>query len=156
MPASIRISIVGDKKIIKKLNKFSDQLLNFRVELGEIGKDLLEFYSNQVFTSQGIALVGKWKKLNEQYRNRKGREFPGAGILQREGTMRRSFQRTTTRNALTIFNETDYFKYHQSSEPRTKLPRRQMIGITNEKKRVIVDILQSGLQKRINAFNTKL
>ena len=70
---------------------------------------------------------GKWPK-----RKRPG----GHDLLEKSGLMRRSFKHKITNRRLRVTNTTDYFKYHQSSEPRkSNLPRRIMMDLD----RVLID-----------------
>lgn len=52
-------------------------------------------------------------------------------------------------NSVTIGNKMDYFKYHQSSAPRSKLPRRVMMSTGGNVKTIIGDIIQADIEGKI-------
>lgn len=64
----------------------------------------------------------KWRALK---RKRKGK-----GILDRTGKMRKSFRAVGTGEGVQITNSTDYASHHQFGAPKAKVPRRQMVPMT--------------------------
>jgi len=45
-----------------------------------------------------------------------------------------------------IHNTAEYFKYHQSRQPRSRLPRRAMMALGNNQKAEIVRFFQAYIQ----------
>lgn len=87
------------------------------------------------FNSEGGTLGMPWKPRLEPY---------GWPILQRTGLMRRSFGAAFGTDFVTLFNSAPYFKYHQSSAPRTtRLPRRVMMRIDDQRRTSIIKYFQS-------------
>jgi hypothetical protein len=61
--------------------------------------------------------------------------------------MQFSFVAQATANSVVISNTKPYFKYHQSTEPRRRLPRRQMLGINDD----VIDIVQQLVRAEVSA-----
>ena len=64
--------------------------------------------------------------------------------------MQFSFDHVSDRNSVTIFNNKSYFKYHQSTAPRKRLPRRQMIGASNGFRTIVARIIKEDVQRKIS------
>jgi phage gpG-like protein len=63
------------------------------------------------------------------------------------GGMQFSFSALATANSVVIGNTKPYFKYHQSTEPRRRLPRRQMLGINDD----VISMVQQLVRAEVNA-----
>jgi phage gpG-like protein len=145
----VSVTITGSDKVVKKLNKLGE--LNFEPEFIKLGDWLKEYYSGPVFLSSGSVLGAPWAPLSSNYQKYKAKKFTGRGILEKTGTMRKSFQAEATKNSVKITNTADYFKYHQSSAPRTVLPRRIMLGTNAVIKTKIKDLLGEGIKRMVNS-----
>lgn len=95
------------------------------------------------FASEGGSTGSPWPQLAESTVKQREREgFPGRHpILARTHTLERAL--TTEGGASVVVQlphyfavaiDLDYFKYHQSNRPRTKLPRRAPINFTQDDK----------------------
>jgi phage gpG-like protein len=144
----MRITINGTEKVIKKLKKLSE--LNFEPEFNKIGEYLKQYYSGEVFLSQGGVFGKRWQPIADGTRKYKTKHYTGKGILERTGNMRKSFTFTATKDSVMVTNTATYFKYHQSSEPRTKLPRRVMIGYNSAIKNQVRSLLNDGVKRLVN------
>jgi len=82
--------------------------------------------------------------------------YPGRGILEATGRMRDSFQYESSNMWTRVFNTVNYFKYHQSRMPRTRLPRRVMMKLDNQRKQSIVQIFHKGLDNFIRKSGFRL
>jgi len=113
---------------------------------------LENIFSNDVFNTEGAVINQTWSPLKQAYAAQKAKKYPGQGILQATGAMRNSFQGLWTANMAQVFNTADYFKYHQSNQPRSgNLPRRAMIALAEAQRRQIVRIFNTYFQKTIAA-----
>ena len=148
-----QVRIEGGKEVKAKLLKLGPSLLKFKPEFKEIGEEVSKYYAGQVFASRGKVIGEPWKALTPAYKRRKAKRYPGAGLLVATGKMQESFQAAATDTGVTITNTAPYFKYHQSTEPRTKMPYRPMMGVNKEVKSIIKTILETGVRKKINAVN---
>jgi phage gpG-like protein len=116
-------------------------------------RTVLYTYIEGAFNTEGaLTRSGKWAPLSESYRRR----YPDRPILDRTGALKRSLtsanatgSRTViTKTSLTIGTTIPYGIYHQSTEPRTKLPRRAPIDLTTEQEQEIARLLNLYLGRR--------
>lgn len=117
-----QISIkLDDRQVIKQINHLSTGLKGYKKPLDEAGDDLLRYYGEDVFKSQGKALGGKWKPLSAAtLKLRKERRMHYANqprttgkILIWTGKLQDSFRKKARRTKLVIDNTANYFKFHQ-------------------------------------------
>lgn len=148
----VTIRITGNAETKARLRKIGSGINDMKDAMEHIGQKVGHYYKNDVFMSSGGALGKKWAPLKAStIRNKKRAGFrqnitvPLVG----SGTMRDSFIAKSTKTNVIITNSTDYFKYHQSSAPRRRLPRRQMIGINNPIKTIIRDIIKDDIARKI-------
>jgi len=112
---------------------------DFTAPLQDASKFLLADVE-QNFVSEG-GLVGGWQPLAHSTALGRAREGFGAEhpILQRTGDLRRSFKANISKKKAVVSSYgVSYYKYHQSIKPRTKIPRRAMLVLTNRTKENIV------------------
>ncbi len=64
--------------------------------------------------------------------------------------MQKSFTSKATDKGVDIENTAKYFKYHQSSAPRTKMPYRPMMGVNSAVEGAIKNRIQAGVRRRID------
>lgn len=145
MPIGIVFEIEGEKHIERSLMISAKSLETYFKPLKR-SADLLLKDIDQAFESEG-AIFGGWPPLSPQYEALKSRQFPGKGILEREGKMRQSFRNYVGTHELIIDNPVEYFKYHQSNKPRSKIPRRVMLFIRNVTKENIIKFFQEYIQE---------
>lgn len=147
---SVAITIKGDKETIAALGKLGSSFLNFQMAMRSIGKELTNYYGNNVFNSQGGAIGQRWPALAQATKKQKVKKFYTATPLVNTGDMKKGFTSTFPDvNSVTIGNKMDYFKYHQSSAPRTRLPRRVMMSTGGSVKTIIGDIIQADIEGKI-------
>jgi phage gpG-like protein len=148
----VRVVVTGDKQLISKLTALGPKLSEFSAAFAILGKELTDYYAGKGFASQGGIFGESWKQLSPVYASKKGRNFPGRGILVASGTMQRNFSFSATPTTLTIGNDTPYFKYHQSTEPRSKMPRRASMGVNSEVKSIVKTVLEADIRNKIRAL----
>lgn len=126
----LTVGVTGLADLQERLANAQDQMKSLPDVLLDVG-NLVKNAAEENFPSEGTVLEDPWEPLAAS--TVKSRERLGYGgespILVRSGVMKGGFQITQTQNMVTIFNETPYFKYHQSDQPRTHLPQRLMLGL---------------------------
>ena len=136
---NLQWSIEGEKQISRILLNVSNAAKDFKKPLEQSATMLRELFEGDVFKTEGRAIQRQWERLSPATVARKARSgspFP-TKILVDTGKMQESFYTTVTSDYAIIGNNQDYFKYHQSNKPRKRLPRRQMMRITNPAKEEI-------------------
>lgn len=134
----IRFAIGGTIELSRQLQNVSAAVQDWTPAFSKSAEDLLEVFSYDVFETEGAALGAAWVPLSMAYAKWKESRYPGTGILTATGHMRESFTSIVDTNSLTIGNAAEYFKYHQSSAPRQRLPRRVMLMLTFNMKETVV------------------
>lgn len=132
MSVVIEGSIEGEQQLSRRLMVMSDGLNDFSEPLQASATELMHSFDTN-FASEG-QLFGGWEARKQDY------PWP---ILQRTGFMKGNFQSDVGRDEAVLTNPTDYFPYHQSNAPRTKLPRRVMMKIDQERKVFIQKAFQA-------------
>lgn len=164
---SVKVRISGDKEAIEGLKKLGQSLVMFKEAMGSIGKELKDFYGNQVMDSEGSIIDEKWPELSDRYalykatghttldparmRNTSGKSiYPGVGILVRTGEMKKSFGYEAQEKSVTIYNDSDHFAFHNSDEARTSnLPQRKVFKVTDDVRDIISHIIDEDIKKKI-------
>lgn len=125
----LSFSIEGEQQISRKLQGLANK--NLKKPFERVGRQLVKFYGTSVFSSEGGVIGERWAS---------GPKYNG---LVRSGTMKKNFKHRATAQSLEVFNETEYFKYHQSNKPRkSALPRRVMIKLDEPRRQLIVKEVQ--------------
>jgi hypothetical protein len=127
----LQVKILGDKETIAYLHTVSGKLRDMSTPMKEIGTELKDYFSNDVFATQGGALGVKWPGLADSTIKQKSRRYRSYAVtpLVRTGAMKKAFYSKTDRSSVTIGNDASQFVYHQSSAPRKKIPYRPMLLI---------------------------
>lgn len=148
MSFQISWDIEGDKQFSRVLNNVSHAAKDLKKPLTQSAVMLRRLFEGDVFKTEGGAIQRKWARLSPATVARKARSgspFPTKPLVD-TGKMQRSFYTSIHSDYAVIDNNADYFKYHQSNKPRSKLPRRVMMRIDNERKVEIVRFFQKHLQ----------
>jgi phage gpG-like protein len=142
MGFGLMFQIEGDVELARVLRVAADKIDNWTPAFEETAITLKKIFSEDVFKTQGAIIEENWSPLSKAYAYRKAKKYPGKGILEASGTMKAGFM-TMFRNDMTqIWNEISYFKYHQSNQPRTKMPRRVMMKLAEAQRVQVVRIFQ--------------
>lgn len=144
---SLQIQITGDKELLKKYGKAKNKLKDFSDEMDEIGKYFLKFFNRDVFETEGDIFGEQWARLNSKYELWKRIKYGGRKVLERSGDLRKGFKMKSGRDFARIFNPVDYAIYHQ--EGTSRLPKRPLVKIDNDRKKVIEDIIRRGVAKKL-------
>lgn len=145
----IQFSIDGQIELSRVLRGIQSSIQDFTPALSQSSEDLIEIFSYDNFESEGGTLEAPWAPLSAAYAKRKERLYPGAGILVATGLMQSSFTGLIDSTSLIIGNTAEYFKYHQSSGPRSRLPRRIMMRLTENMKETVVKNFQTQIYESV-------
>ncbi|SDP33134.1 Phage virion morphogenesis family protein [Arthrobacter sp. ok909] len=152
MGLNLQIEITGDRETVRRLAAMGESLDRLPDAMRETGTYLTGFFSGEVFASHGGAIGMPWPRLSPKTEAQKAREFPGRPMLVRSGLMQRSFRSSFTDSSARVTNTADYFKYHQSDLPRTKLPRRAMMELDAARQRAIAEIVRQAVNRKLAAL----
>lgn len=145
----VTIVIKGDKDVQLKLKRLGRSLHDFKHSMDRIGSKASDYFANQGFGSQGGVFNSKWSRLSPGYAAQKSKRYPGRPPLVATGAMQNSFEHKARPESVTVTNSSPYFKYHQSSLPRTKMPRRQTMGVNEPVRRIVRQELQAEMRRKI-------
>lgn len=148
---SMSITIRGSKETKAKLKRLGSSLYELKPEMADIGAKAAEYYSNQGFASQGGVFGARWAALSPRYAAIKAKLYPGRGMLVRTGKMQDSFTYAASNNQVIVGNSAPYFKYHQSTLPRSKMPRRASMGVNDPVRQMVRTIIEAGIRKKLRA-----
>jgi len=147
---SATVKLTGLDKAIAQLQDMGLQLNDFSPELQNVGDYLMDFFTNDVFSSEGAVYGSPWAPLAEStLRQKRG----GGGILVASGKMRTSYQLMTSTNYLIITNTATnrngdfYAGYHQ--EGTSRMPQRLLMKFDQERMDQIVNRIVTSLNERI-------
>lgn len=125
----VALEVKGDAQVKRSLVAVGLGVRDLRSAMNEVGRGAVKTFSGPVFTSRGQFIGESWPRLSDDYAARKAKKYPGRPVLVRTGEMQGGFKYESTGMSVTIYNPVPHFIYHQSTAPRTKIPRRAMIGI---------------------------
>jgi phage gpG-like protein len=149
---NLNFEIEGEKQVSRRLERVGDEVQNWYPAFRDIGEDLTGFFSGEVFDTQGAVFGEPWQPLSESTKRQKAKKGYPMTPLIRTGTMRKSFKSTATPKWVQVYNTTDYFKYHQSNKPRSKLPRRVMMKLDEIRRQMVVKQLYEHYLRKLNAL----
>lgn len=142
----LQFIVDGDLQLSRVLESYAANIQDWTPAFEQSAAGMVEVFSTQVFDTQGQAIDEQWSPLSRAYALQKARKYGDSPILVRGGegseNMKNSFGVTIDPTSMTVFNTASYFKYHQSSLPRTKMPRRVMMKLTDDMRANIVRAFQ--------------
>lgn len=144
-------TIEGEKQLSRKLLILADHIKDWTPAFRETAYSLKSIFSEDVFKSQGGAIGEHWAPLSKAYAYRKAQTHPGKGILERTGEMKNGFLTLWRPDMAQVWNDVEYFKYHQSNQPRSKIPRRVMMKLGDAQRTQVVKIFHSYFQQMVTA-----
>lgn len=143
MGFQLQWTIEGEKQLSRVLIGMQTDLKDFKKPLNKIAENLTRLFSTDVFTTRGGVIQESWASLSPYTLATKARRGLPSAPLIATGAMQKGFKSAVTSDQAVIYNTADYFKYHQSNQPRKKLPRRVMMKIANKQKEMIVKEFQN-------------
>lgn len=144
---SVRVEIKGDKRAIAQLRKMINEFNDWKPELRAVGDYLVRFYQDPVFETEGGIFGARWQALSSAYQIRKAVTYPGRGILEASGDLRRSYTTRVHANLLELINEDSKAIYHQ--EGTRRMPARVIIKVDDARKDEIVNIFKKGVLLKV-------
>lgn len=145
----LSFTIEGEQQLSRILELASQKVKDWSPAFAETAQTMKFVFSTEVFATEGAVIGERWSPLSRAYAFEKSKRYPGQGLLQATGKMKNSFQTSYNGMSATISNSAPYFPYHQSNQPRRKLPRRVMMKLGNSQKEQIVKIFQKHFQSVI-------
>lgn len=134
MPIFLDATIEGEQQLSRHLGIVADGVEDFSPALENIEKELVHSV-DQNFSQRG-GLFGGWVPRKDN------NPWP---LLENTGELRGGFMSAVKSDYLEIGNSVSYFKYHQSNQPRARLPRRVMLKIDQTRKVFITKAFQEYL-----------
>ena len=148
MSFQLNWTIEGEKQLSRVLSGLRDDIKNLQAPFSESAKKLIKVFSQDSFSTQGQVINERWARLSPYTVAQKARNGYPPDPLIRTGAMKKSFRSVVQTDSATIYNTAEYFKYHQSNQPRKKIPRRVMMKLAEEQKTMVVRIFQKHLFKK--------
>lgn len=154
----ITVTVTGLDRVNERLGALSASLHDFTAALEMLGKQLILFYGNTVFVSQGQALGERWAPLKVSTQAYKATHWPGRGPLVRTGALQQSFESTVTPDSLFITNSAPYFPYQQQGTTEGpgrghNIPARPMLGVNVTVESMIKSVLEQDIRAKIAGTN---
>jgi phage gpG-like protein len=154
MPGGFTLSIQTEGELVleRRLMRFGENLAQPTRALEEIG-DVLREGTERQFDTEGGYASGGWKQLTPEriaYKQKRGLD---PHILRATDRLKDALTRKfdtdhiehIVGDVLTFGASVPYGVFHQSSKPRTVIPFRPPVAITNEDKRNMVKRAQAAL-----------
>lgn len=146
---NLSFDIEGDKQISRRLRIVAKGMKDFKKPFNKTGKYLKDFIKGNVFETRGRIIGESWKPLNKKYAIWKSKHYPGKGILEATGNMRKGFVYKAGKQEVVVGNIVDYFRYHQSNKPRSKMPRRIAMKLNEDNKQRIVKFFHEDIRTKL-------
>lgn len=137
-------TIEGETQLSRRLRIISSSIKDWTPAFEDTADALVKVFSVDAFDTEGQAFDEPWAALKPRYAARKAREGYGdKPILVKTGKMQKAFQSLAKTDYAQVWNSTAYFKYHQSNQPRSKLPRRVMMKLAEDQRQMVVKIFHT-------------
>jgi phage gpG-like protein len=143
----LRMSVEGETIIARRFTALADRLDDPSPAWPYVAQAARAAFAD-AFRSEGATTdAGAWPQLADAtVAERRRLGFPpDHPILQRTGRLRRSLTLpgsehlyVPTRGFVMVGSTVEYFPYHQSTAPRTRLPRRAPISLTADQRHEVV------------------
>ena len=144
----LTFEVEGELQLARRLLGVRNDLKDWTAQFVQTGNLLTKTFK-ETFNVQGKNIGESWTPLKPSTIAEKARlGFPLDPLI-RTGKMSNSFVSKPTRFEVVISNPTPYFIYHQSRQPRHKLPRRVMMKLDERRREMIVKIFQSSIQDKL-------
>lgn len=140
--------IEGEIQLNRNLLILSERVKDWTPAFKQTAEMLKSVFESDVFQSEGAVIEERWSPLKKGYALQKAKKHPGKSVLEATGAMRGGFMTLWRPDMAAVWNKVEYFKYHQSNQPRSSnLPRRVMIKLANAQKVEVVRIFQKHFQQ---------
>ena len=145
----LKLDFKNISPLAAKLGKLKDAVATATKDPGflkSVGQ-LLVSRGKQNMEDGGSPTVS-WPLLAESTRKQKQKQGYSLKPLQREGLLKRSLNYEVTGGL--YVSGLDYLKYHQSDEPRTKIPERKVYTVESDDLLDIQDFLIRRFEKKLS------
>lgn len=146
MALQLSWTIEGEQQLSRVLLGMESSMQDYSYPFAQSAQLLKNTFAVDVFNSQGAAIGEPWAPLSPATVAAKARTYGHTLPLIGTGNMRASFATQVSKDQAVIYNTASYFKYHQSNQPRHRLPRRVMMKLTDNLKESIVKFFQLHIQ----------
>lgn len=157
---NVTVTITGTQEQLDKLKKLDTGLTDFSSAFNRIGDRVTKYFAGEAYASQGGVFNAVWAPLSPAYAQRKAigntkrppigkGAYPGRGILEASGEMRKSFKYESATGGVSITNTAPQAIYHQSTEPRTKMPYRPIMLINDGVRDIVREELTDDIARKI-------
>lgn len=143
--------IEGEKQLSRKLLLLSERVQDWTPAFKSSATELKNIFSKDVFKSEGSVIGESWSPLSRAYAYQKAKKYPGKGLLEATGAMKNGFMTMWRPDMAMVWNDIEYFKYHQSNKPRNVLPRRVMMKLGLAQRTLVVKIFHAYFNKMVNS-----
>lgn len=145
-------TIEGEQQLSRTLLLMASRVKDWSPAFQETAYTLKNIFSEDVFSTEGRVIEERWSPLSKAYAARKDQKYPGKGILEATGKMKNGFMTLWRPDMAQVWNDVEYFKYHQSNKQRSSnLPRRVMMKLANSQREQVVKIFHTHFQQVVNA-----
>lgn len=149
---TLRIESYGETVVNRSLLRIAEHFEDPKPALEAVA-DLLRGDVEEQFDTEGGHASGGWKALSQKRIDEKARLGLDPRILRASGALYESLTRKfdprhierLSGSSLTFGSTVFYGIFHQSSEPRTVIPFRPPIALTEQDKRTMVKAMQRAL-----------
>jgi phage gpG-like protein len=140
---NVNISVTGLDESLTMINNLKAAVADVSMEMQDIGDYLMQFYSGDVYDSEGGAFGHQWQPLSEAYAVEKAKRWGSNTILVASGQMRNSYSLQTSSQSMTISNSAPYFEYHQDGTGR--MPQRILFDVDQDRLDYITNTILNGI-----------
>lgn len=144
--STIVIQVSGGAELAGKLRNFSQATADLKRPLGASGLYLSKFFAGEVFASRGGVIGRRWPALNPNYAVWKAERWPGRPPLVQTGLMMRSFKSKAEKLSVKLWNEAEYFRYHQEG---WGVPQRVMMRVDDQRAARVVKYIVSDIADKM-------
>ena len=156
MPFRLKVEVLGEAAFNAALIGVTERVEDMRPVWETVTPLVFGFFTEQ-FDSEGAAgSSGKWQKLTAKYDEVKRRRWGEKKILEASGALRAAMTGKTentlidiTRNEAGWGTSLKYAYYHQRGSPKTNLPRRPIVALSDGQTRRLAKGVQLALLDEI-------
>jgi phage gpG-like protein len=146
MAVKLSWTIEGEQQLSRVLLGMESSMQDYSYPFRQSADFLKDTFAVDVFNTEGGAIGERWAPLSPATIAAKARAYQQTAPLIGTGNMRASFATEVSKDQAMVYNTASYFKYHQSNQPRSKLPRRVMMKLTNALKESVVRFFQEHIR----------
>jgi phage gpG-like protein len=144
---TVTFTILGDLVFARGLTRYADKIKDYSPVLGQIRTDFHRIEAEQ-FDSLGARGGDAWKPLSKRYAAWKEKHFPMRPIMRLTGNLWAQLAIGTGMHTeieplmLKMESTLDYAGMHQQGSPKTNLPARKLVSLTDGDKLGWVKMIQ--------------